>query len=163
MPSLKVLDFWESDVDDEGLACVKDATQLATMSFFNSRGISDKGLVHFQGLKNLTSLDLRNERFAEKEPKTPRITDAGVKHLAGLTRLQNLNLMGQHVTDEGLKHLSGMTNLRSLALSFSGITDEGLKHLEELRSLHSLHLYGTRVTPAGRAALKAKLPLLGEF
>jgi hypothetical protein len=53
-----------------------------------------------------------------------------------------------------------MTNLQTLSLSFSGITDEGLKHLERLQKLRQLHLYGTRVTPEGRAALKAKLPML---
>ena len=162
MPLLKVLDFTDSDIDDQGLASVKGATQLVSMSFFGSRGISDKGVAHFQELKNLRFLDLRNEKFTATEPKAPRITDAGLRHLAGLTKLEYLNLQGQHITDEGLKHLSGMTNLQSLALSFSGITDEGMKHLEGLQKLRSLHLYGTGVTPEGRAALKAKLPMLGR-
>ena len=60
------------------------------------------------------------------------------------------------------EHLSGLTNLEVLALSFSGITDAGLKHLERLHRLRALYLYGTRVTPAGRAALQAKLPRLGR-
>lgn len=160
MRSLKTLDFTDCDIDDAGLACVKDATQLAGMSFFGSRGLSDKGVAHLQELKNLKLLDLRNEKFTATEPKTPRITDAGLKHLAGLTKLEHLNLQGQHITDDGLKHLSEMTNLQTLSLSFSGITDEGLKHLERLQKLRQLHLYGTRVTPEGRAALKAKLPML---
>ena len=108
-------------------------------------------MAHFQGLKNLKLLDLRNESFTATEPKAPRITDAGLKHLAGLTKLEYLNLQGQHITDEGLKHLSGMTNLQTLSLSFSGITDEGLKHLDGFQKLRSLHLYGTRSPPqAGR-------------
>ncbi|WP_162136347.1 leucine-rich repeat domain-containing protein [Zavarzinella formosa] len=160
MPSLKTLDFSGCDIDDAGLACVKDATQLERISFFGSRGLSDKGVAHLQGLKNLKSLDLRNEDFTATEPKAPRITDAGLKHLAGLTKLEYLNLMGQHITDDGLKHLKGMTSLQTLSFSFSGITDKGLKHLEGLLNLYSLHLYRTRVTPAGRAALKAKLPML---
>jgi len=160
MPSLKTLDFINCEIDDAGLTCVKDATHLERMSFFGSRGLSDKGVAHLQGLKNLTLLDLRNESFTATEPKAPRITDAGLKHLAGLTKLEYLNLMGQHITDEGLKHLSGMTNLETLSLSFAGITDEGLKQLEGLQKLRRLHLYGTRVTPQGLAALKAKLPML---
>jgi hypothetical protein len=159
MPALKTLDFTDSEIDDAGLACVKDATQLEMMSFFGSRGLTDRGLAHLQGLKNLKLLDLRNESFKATEPKAPRITDAGLKHLAGLTKLEYLHLMGQHITDEGLKHLSGMTNLHTLSLSFSGITDEGLKHLYGLRQLRNLHLYGTQVTPEGRKALKAKVPL----
>ena len=162
MPSLKTLDFTDSEIDDAGLACVKDATQLVMMSFFGSRKLSDKGLAHLQGLKNLKLLDLRNESFTATEPKAPRVTDAGLKHLAGCTKLEYLNLQGQHITDEGLKHLSGMTDLQTLSLSFSGITDEGLKHLEGCKKLRNLHLYGTRVTPEGLAALKAKLPLLNR-
>lgn len=160
MTSLKSLDFTDSDIDNEGLACVKESTQLASMSFFGSRGLSDEGMVHLRGLANLTLLDLRNEGFTAAEPKVPRVTDAGLKHLAGSTKLEYLNLQGQHITDDGLKHLSGMRDLQTLSLSFSGITDEGLKHLEGLRKLRSLHLYATGVTPPGRAALKAKLPLL---
>jgi len=160
MPSLKTLDFTNCDIDDAGLACVKDSTQLVHMSFFGSRGLSDKGVAHLQGLKNLTLLDLRNESFTATEPKAPRITDAGLKHLAGLTNLEYLNLQGQHMTDDGLKHLSGMANIQTLSLSFSGITDEGLKHLEGLQKIRKLHLYGTRVTPQGLAALKEKVPML---
>jgi hypothetical protein len=33
------------------------------------------------------------------------ITDAGLKHLVGLTRLQELDLHGTHVTDEGIAKL----------------------------------------------------------
>ena len=134
-PSLKTLDFTDSEIDDAGLACVKDATQLKVMSFFGSRGLSDKGMAHLQGLTNLVLLDLRNESFSAAEPKALRVTDAGLKHLAGCTKLEYLNLQGQHITDEGLKHLSGMTNLQTLSLSFSGITDEGLKHLYGLQKL----------------------------
>lgn len=158
MPALKGFDVTDSDIDDAGLACVEGAPQLVSMSFFGSRGLSDAGVAHFRGLENLKSLDLRNEGFTETEPKGPRVTDAGLKHLAGLTRMEYLNLQGQHITDEGLRHLRGMTNLQTLSLSFSGVTDEGLKHLEGFQQLRQLHLYGTRVTPAGRAALKAKLP-----
>lgn len=160
MPSLKSLSFNDCEIDDEGLACVKDSAQMALMSFFGCRGISDKGLSHFQGLTNLKNLDLRNEKFTATEPKAPRITDAGLKHLAGLKKLEYLNLQGQHITDDGLKHLSEMSNLQTLSLSFSGITDEGLKHLEGLKELRKLHLYGNRCTPEGLAALKAQLPLL---
>jgi Leucine-rich repeat (LRR) protein len=160
MPALKTLDFIDSDIDDGGLACVKELTQVERMSFFGSRGLSDVGVSHLKDLTNLTLLDLRNESFTATEPRTPRITDAGLGHLAGLSKLEYLNLQGQHITDAGLKHLKGMTNLQTLALSFPGITDDGLKHLEGLQKLRSLHLYGTRVTPAGRAALNAKVPLL---
>ncbi len=162
MPALKVLRFHRSDIDDESLACLKDLTQLERLDFWNSRGITDKGVANLQDLKNLKMLDLgiESETLTGIEPKEPRITDAALKHLAGLTKLEYLNIQGQKITDEGLKHLSGMPDLQFLALSFSGITDKGLKHLEGNQKLHGLHLYATKVTSEGRAALKAKLPKL---
>jgi hypothetical protein len=162
MPQLKGLDFRMSRIDDRGLAYVKDMSQLTIMSFFGSRGITDRGLSNLRGLKNLRYLDLRNESFTPDEPKEPRITDVGLKNLVGLTKLEYLNLQGQLITDNGLEHLSGLTELHTLSLSFSGITDAGLKHLEGLQKLHRLHINSNRVSPQGRAALKAKLPLLDQ-
>lgn len=160
MASLKILDFANSDIDEGGLACVEVAPQLEALSFFGSRGLSDAGVAHFRGLDNLKRLDMRNASFTAKGPKAPGVTDAGLKHLAGLTKLEHLDLQGHHITDEGLKHLRGMTNLQFLALSSPGITDAGLKHLEGLEKLRTLYLDGTRTTLDGRAALKAKLPVL---
>ena len=44
------------------------------------------------------------------------IGDDALKHLAGLTNLEYLNLYGTHVTDAGLEHLKGMKNLKKLYL-----------------------------------------------
>ena len=75
---------------------------------------------------------------------------------AGLTSLWELGLRGAPVTDAGLKHLVGLTSLRSLALGCdegSGITDAGLAELAKLRSLEELLLYGAHITDAGLAHL----------
>jgi hypothetical protein len=161
--ALKGLSFQGSRIDDAGLACVKDRTTLTQMWFFGCRGLSDKGVAHFRNLKNLTLLDLRNEDFTEKERPDPRITDAGLAHLGGLTKLTYLNLQGHKVTDAGLGKLAGLQNLEFLALSFSGVTDAGLVHLYGMQRLRSLHLYNTRITPEGRARLKARLPQLTVY
>ena len=58
MPSLKTLDFTDCDLDDAGLACVKDATQLDNLSFYGSRGLTDDGLKHLEGLQHLRELQL---------------------------------------------------------------------------------------------------------
>ena len=45
------------------------------------------------------------------------ITDPGLKHLEGLTRLQSLRLdYNSKVTDAGLKHIEGLTRLQSLGI-----------------------------------------------
>jgi hypothetical protein len=61
--------------------------------------------------------------FDKKNPGKPivrdylrghNVTDAGLVHLKGPTKLQRLNLSGTEVTDAGLVHLKGLRNLRSL-------------------------------------------------
>ena len=75
-----------------------------------------------------------------------QVTDAGLEHLQGLTRLQSLGLGGTQVTDAGLAHLQGLVQLQSLGLADTKITDAGLEHLQALTQLHSLGLGGTRIT-----------------
>jgi hypothetical protein len=69
------------------------------------------------------------------------------------------------VTDAGLKHLKGLTKLEILSLgSTSGpigntqVTDAGLENLKGLTKLKSLTLWGTRVTADGRKKLQESLP-----
>jgi hypothetical protein len=53
------------------------------------------------------------------------VTDNGLKHLAGLKKLQTLYLFDSRVTNEGLRHLAGL-KLKTLTHSFA-LTDPGLK------------------------------------
>ena len=77
-----------------------------------------------------------------------QITDAGLAHIKGMTRLQHLHLGQTKITDAGLVHLKGLTNLQALYLG-GQVTDAGLVHLEGLTNLQALGLRGTKVTNAG--------------
>jgi hypothetical protein len=90
----------------------------------------------------------------------PKVTDAGLKHLAGLMWLTVLDLTDTKVTDAGLKHLAGLKQLRELDLQDTKVTDAGLKHLAGLKKLKTLDLFGTQVTSKGKADLEEALPLL---
>ena len=90
----------------------------------------------------------------------PDVTDAGLKHLAGLKRLQHLKLYGTGVTDAGLKHLAGLKRLQHLSLYKSEVTDAGLKHLARFKQLKTFNLSKTKVTAKGKAELKKALPNL---
>src|ERR1022692_1438917 len=52
----------------------------------------------------------------------PKVADAGLKELAGLKSLQNLNLDSAKVTDVGLKELAGLKSLQVLTLSYTKVT-----------------------------------------
>ena len=146
------------------LAGVRGLTRLRSFFLYITEGVADQDLAALAPLRNLKLLWFYREDRAGGLPPSgearARITDAGLQHLAGLTRLEQLNLMGHRITDAGLRHLAGLTRLTDLNLSGPGITDAGLEHLRRLGRLERLSLYQTRVTPAGRRALRRHLPLL---
>ena len=77
------------------------------------------------------------------------VTDAGLTHLKGLMQLSGVDLRDTRVTDAGLMDLKGLTNLSSLVLDGTQVSDHGLAHLKVLTNLGSLSLSGTRVSDAG--------------
>jgi hypothetical protein len=104
------------------------------------------------GLKELARL----KRLEELDLDAARVTDAGLKELVRLKELHALNLDATALTDAGLKELARLKKLRSLGLKQTGVTDAGLKELAGLKRLRSLGLGNTRVTDVG---LKELAPL----
>ena len=88
----------------------------------------------------------------------PKLTDAGLKELAGLKSLRDLNLSNTRVTDAGMKEVARFKNLRVLYLDKTAVTDLGLKELASLKSLEILYVNGLNVTEAGVAELRKALP-----
>ncbi len=94
------------------------------------------------------------------------VTDAGLAHLDGITKLKELNLAGRRfidagfenastgITDAGLVHLKGMARLEKLDLSGTRITDAGLLYLGGMTRLQELDLSYTRVNGTGMVHLK---------
>src|ERR1700722_17083679 len=75
-----------------------------------------------------------------------KVTDAGLKELAGFKQLQALNLVGcKGLTDAGAKELAGLRQLRALNLGLTPVTDAGAKELAGLRQLQMLVLFRTAV------------------
>ncbi len=70
-----------------------------------------------------------------------RVTDAGLKELAGLKQLTGLNLRrARRVTDAGLKELAGLKQLTGLNLWGTQVNDAGMKELAGLKQLSSARL-----------------------
>jgi hypothetical protein len=84
-----------------------------------------------------------------------KITDSGLKHIRGLTKLEVLHLDNDtNVTDTGIKHLSGMKELKNLSLQLVPITDAGLKTLSGFTKLEWLWLQHAKITDQGLGELK---------
>ena len=83
------------------------------------------------------------------------------RHLRGMTRLHVLYLYDNpKVTDAGLAPLEGMTELVRIGLDNTRVTDTGLVHLRGLKKLQSLSVNLTDVSDEALAALRAELPSL---
>jgi internalin A len=78
-----------------------------------------------------------------------KITDAGAEHLGKLTELRSLILTNNPITDNGLRHLSQLTKLERLYLPHLPITDIGLSYLRPATAMRELLLQGTKITDAG--------------
>ena len=90
-----------------------------------------------------------------------RVSEAGLEHLKGLTKLEGLVLNNTEASDAWLKHLEGLTRLQGLWLHHTRVTDAGLEHLKRLTQLQSLDLWDTRVTDGGLEQLKGLTQLQG--
>jgi hypothetical protein len=86
------------------------------------------------------------------------VSQAAFRHLAGLSRLEWLDLHDTPLADAGVRHLSAIAHLERLNLQNTRITDASLPHLARFTRLKWLNLGGTSVSAAGLAFLKAQLP-----
>ena len=120
-------------------------TRASCDLMFSGSLISDRGLAHLEGLRQVTRLRLG----------TDLISDAGLHRLRGLSNLTLLEIRGPQITDRGLSHLTGLANLETLSLRSSAMTDAGLDHLIKLGQLSYLDLSANEITDAGLAKLAA--------
>jgi hypothetical protein len=87
--------------------------------------------------------------------------DDDLKAVAGLTRLKNLAFVQSDVSDAGLAHLQGLTRLKRLELYGTwgfgspdySVTDRGLAHLQHCTNLEVLRIDHARISGAGLAHL----------
>ena len=87
-------------------------------------------------------------------------TDAKVAAVARLEHVERLFLFRTTVSDAGLVHLKGLSRLSFLHLANTHVTDAGLANLKQLTNLKHLDISGTRVTGAGVKKLQQSLPSL---
>lgn len=107
-------------------------------------GAGDNALPHVSSITSLERLYLDNTG----------VSDAGLKYLEPLARLEVLVLAGSDVDGDGLTHLRSLGNLRTLNLTRCRVQDEDLKHLSVLAHLEVLTLCHTPLTGDGLVHLK---------
>jgi Leucine-rich repeat (LRR) protein len=115
--------------------------------------MTDEMLERVSHLEHVTSLRLSNSKA---------LTDEGIRHLARMPQLRDLDLTQTAVTDRGLEVLRHLPNLESLSLIFTRVTDDGVNHLRDCKSLTRLDLMWTDTGDGAIRALSGK-PRLSHF
>ncbi len=163
------LAFTAHAADDKAAA---DPAVTAAMQKVNATGASLMPIAADAKTFRFTALNVAKE-FADAglEPLAPiadkiasldiarsKVTDGGLKAIAGMKNLKELHLEGTAIGDAGLDHLKGLAELEYINLYNTKVTDAGVAKLAGLGKLKAIYLWQSGVTKAGVAALKAKLP-----
>ncbi len=148
------------DYGDKNLELLKPvADQVKWMDLARTQ-VTDAGLAHVAGMKNLTRLHLENTK----------VSDAGLEHLKALPNLEYLNLYGTQVTDAGIQKLAGLKNLKKLFVWQTKVTDGGAQKLAAAipgidvntgwkePAAKPVELAANTTEPAGAAAAPAAKP-----
>ena len=137
MQSLQSLWAWAT-VTDQGLAHVGKLTSLRELSI-NVTSVRGPGLSHLAPLAKLEHLELQGANFG----------NSGLKYLSDLRALKSLWLRGEDlkISDAGMRHIGGLTGLERLHLSrIDSVTDAGITYLKDLKSLRSLDVGKSTIT-----------------
>lgn len=117
----------------------------------NKSGVTDKELEVIVGCKALRVLII----------PASGVTDAGLNHLSRVPRLDTLDVSeNPRVTDAGMKQVATLERLEHLYLGKTSLTDKGLFELKPLEGLRTLHVAGTKVTAAAAEKFADEMPNL---
>ncbi len=143
---LKTLLMQRTQATDSGLAQVGKMTGLEDLLIWDATSITDQGVAHLAGLKNLKTVLISSSW----------ITDKSLVLLSSLPRIEELSLQANHFSDEGFLRLKGENTLKQLATGQGSfrVTDAGLAHLKNFKKLKILDLQNSEVTARGLEQLK---------
>lgn len=155
-PPFYSIDWRENRLEVRGERSEKDWDRI--FAVMREHGITrlTAGGLHDGAMKRLARLDPIVELRIEGGPA---LTDAGVMHLARMTRLEDLTLGGPKspITGRGLQFLRHLPSLRRFQCCWApGVTDDGLEALSACDRLESLNLMGTHAGDGAIAALAGK-------
>ncbi len=185
LKNLVTLDIRSPQITGETLTALREVNLLHTLSVattadrkrpakpddvasldLSATGVTDEGLRQLDAFPNLTSLNLLH---------AAKLTDAGLKGLAPLKKLDTLTLDSTRITDAALAALQEANLLHALAfakgpnarrpatpeevaslnLPGTAVTDAGLKQLAAFTNLTSLTVASNKVTDEGLKELAA--------
>jgi internalin A len=159
LPKLKKLSFYGIQRRNAGWCWAPVVTDLELDTIALVGGLEELNIGLGVGLGTPRPKDL-GPADGEAECRVAggtRITDLGVRKLAQLEKLRQLDLSGAAITVNGVKTLASFPELRRLSLwNVAGVDDSAAPYLETLGALTSLDLSNTAIGDTTLARL-AKL------
>lgn len=128
VPELRAVGLFGADkgtLTAEGLASLCKAKDLKRL-IISGEWLCDDTLRGLTELPQLTSLTLMD---------APKVTPAAWASIGQLSELKELRVINMPCDVQSLKHLQGLKKLKNLELVLVPVTDDCLKQLEELQSL----------------------------
>ncbi len=139
-----------------GLSADIKEGRVKRVSFEDHREIGDSQLALLAGHSGILGLNL----------KGTSVQTEGLKALATMRGLEELDLTDTAILNDGLSSLAGLSKLRVLRLSNTPIDDAGVWKLRPLKNVEDLSLSGTGISGKALSALDGMLKLqtldLGE-
>ena len=180
-PPFYRIDWEENTIEPRPPMSAKDwDTIFDVMKELRITGMKANGLMTDEAMEGLTRLD--HVTYLDLGG-SKRLTDEGLKRLARMPQLEELDLSeypGGRITDRGLEALRHLTMLRRFQMCWQrGVSDAGVANLAFCDYLESVNLMGTptgdgavrtlagkpklRRFKTGRLVTDAGLPLLHQF
>jgi len=131
LPSLKYLNIDSEMKTDETLRVLREIGKLHMLGGGTRGGAAESA-------EDLVLMDFRH----------CKLTDAGLKELAGFPNLRQIDLISNRITDAGLKELGRFKSLSTLHLQGTLVTDAGVRDLARQLPIRAFHLDRTMVTDA---------------
>jgi hypothetical protein len=151
LSGLEVLLVWDAHtITDAGVRHLAGLAKLREVHLSNGQ-LSDDSLAVFGLLPELRVLSLQGNSFA----------DEGLKHLSGRKQLRvlHLGMSRRPISDAGVRHLSGLTDLEALDLQRATLSDAAVDALKNMKQLRTLHINGPAITDASVEHLLAMTKL----
>jgi Leucine-rich repeat (LRR) protein len=121
LPQLRKLVVEHAVLSPASLAAITECAQLRHLSLIDA-GLTDASITPLKALTRLEHLNLS---------QNPKITDAGLKTIITLERLQSLHLAHCRITDKGLMQLEALEALRTLNVVQTAVSTEALERLTD--------------------------------
>ncbi len=108
--------------------------------FVPPEGLTDEGLEIMASMRELRSLTLNEQA---------QVTDGGLQHFSGITKLNSLRLFRCNFSDSGLLHFRNNLGLEYIELRDVAVTNKSLEWIATLPKLRALNVSRTKITVEG--------------